>query len=67
MFNQFAHRYSRVDTCNYALVDSYDGYSVQNFYGQVCSEGYDQCALERDQLNYEEGQFRYVCAEDTQI
>jgi hypothetical protein len=65
IYNNYQYRYSPYDNCNYELVDSYTNQAVQNFWGVTCNQGYDQCAYQRDSMNYYDNYNRYFCAETT--
>jgi hypothetical protein len=65
IYNNYQYRYSPYDNCNYELVDSYTNQAVQNFWGVTCNQGYDQCAYQRDNMNYYDNYNRYFCAETT--
>lgn len=61
--NGYRYRYSRVDQCQYDLVDGND-YTVFGRTDLVaCKTAYDRCAIARDTLNQGVGMERYFCAE----
>ena len=59
----YRYRYSQVDLCQYELVDANDYTTVRTFPVQACTTAYDQCAVERDQMNRSISTERYFCAE----
>jgi hypothetical protein len=63
VYNNYRYRYSDYDYCSYQLVDKYTHQVVQNYWNQRCNTGYDICSRQRDQLNYQSRDFRYMCAE----
>lgn len=63
VYNGYRHRYSNFDQCNYQLIDTYTHSVQQSFWGYTCSQGYDACALQRDNRNYSFNNFRYSCVE----
>jgi hypothetical protein len=63
VYNGYRYRYSSYDYCNYQLVDQYDHRVVQNYWNQVCNNGYDSCSYERDRLNAQNGEYRFFCSE----
>jgi hypothetical protein len=63
VYNNHSHRYSNVDTGSYDLVDSITDKVYATFYGANLKQSYDRCAELRDQLNNDEGFYRYFCAE----
>jgi hypothetical protein len=63
VFNNYLHRYSDSDNCNYELVDGYYDEVVERFYSMSCRRGYDECARLRDDWNWEEREDRYFCSE----
>ncbi len=63
IYNGYAHRYSRNDRCNYQLIDKYSMTVVESYFGQMCNQGYDNCASLRDNLNGAENAYRFSCAE----
>ncbi|WP_127716648.1 hypothetical protein [Halobacteriovorax sp. HLS] len=62
-YNGYRHRYSRIDYCNYELVDGYNNTVERRFYNYTCNTGYDLCADLRDNLNSYEYGYRYFCSE----
>lgn len=62
-YNGYGHRYSRVDYCNYELVDGYNNSVERTYYNYTCNTGYDMCADLRDNLNSYERGYRYFCSE----
>ena len=65
--DEYAFRYSKVDTCLFELVDTND-YSVrEDFTYNKCKKGYDLCAVERDDLNNAAGYQRFFCGENAKL
>jgi len=62
-YNGYLHRYSNVDICNYELVDATSKQTVESYHGQICNVGYDICAQQRDEMNYQSSNYRYFCSE----
>jgi len=63
VYNNFLHRYSDTDNCNYELVDSFYDEVIDRFHSMSCRIGYDKCARVRDDWNWEEREERYFCSE----
>ena len=63
VYNGYQHRYSTMDSCDYQLVDKYTDQVIDTYYNQTCSYGYDSCSYQRDQMNQNEYEDRYFCAE----
>ena len=63
VYNNYRYRYSDYDYCSYQLVDKYTHQVVANYWNQRCNMGYDICSQQRDHLNYQSRDFRYMCAE----
>jgi len=63
VYNNYLHRYSDTDNCNYELVDSFYDEVVDRFHSMSCRIGYDKCARVRDDWNWEEREERYFCSE----
>jgi hypothetical protein len=61
--NGYRFRYSNYDYCNYQLIDKYNHQVINSFWNMRCNQGYDICANQRDNMNYQAREFRYVCAE----
>ena len=59
----YRYRYSDKDICDYDLIDTEKGNSIQSFYSLSCNVAYDKCAKKRDQLNGSYQYNRYVCVE----
>ncbi|MBF0297453.1 MAG: hypothetical protein HQK51_01960, partial [Oligoflexia bacterium] len=69
VYNGYMYRYSSADYCQYDLIDQYQeqdqDYPIETYEG-YCNVAYDQCAEARDSYNYQENDYRYVCAETYQ-
>ena len=63
VYDGYQHRYSSIDTCDYQLVDKYTDQVISTYYSQTCNYGYDSCSMQRDNLNRNEYDNRYFCAE----
>lgn len=61
--NGYRYRYSSEDLCQYDLVDGEDYDVVSRTELQACSTAFDQCSMERDELNNEVQMDRFFCAE----
>lgn len=61
--NGYRHRYSNNDTCNYQLVDKNTHNVVRTYWNQMCSNGYNRCAVDRDNRNEMEWSNKFFCAE----
>ncbi len=60
----YSHRYSKLDDCNYQLINNYSDEIIDSFSGQKCNESYDLCAEARDNLNYDNlNNNLYFCSE----
>ncbi len=63
VYDGYSHRYSNQDLCDYELVDGYGNNVIKTFHGWTCQQGYDACAIERDNLNWNIGNAQYFCSE----
>jgi len=52
-----------MDYCSYQLVDKNSHNVVKNYWNNLCTSGYNQCAVDRDRKNQREWSNRYFCAE----
>ena len=60
----FRYRYHPVELCRYQLVDSNNYTAVTSYPVRNCSVAYDQCAVDRDNMNRYQYSDRYFCAEN---
>ncbi len=63
VYHGYRHRYSPVEMCQYELVDGEHNTVARTYGVKECNLAYDQCAMERDDLNDEYDADRFFCAE----